>query len=162
MSTLGDMKARGVNITLYCQPNEGPGCYHATTPSIDQLIQYFGVDFDISANRDMFLGRFVCQKCGRRFATVRMGQGADTIGINSAAGSHDHGPLVTIEEATRRYHEMEAERRRLGIKSNAELNAESRAKLQAAKKAERSGESFIGPPNPWAHRKRRRYFDSRS
>ena len=158
MATLGEMKARGVNVTLYCQPNEGPGCYHATTPSIDQLIQYFGVDFDISANRDAFLGRFVCQKCGRRFATLRMGQGKDTIGINNAAGGHDHHEAVSIEEATRRFQEMEAERRRLGIKGNAELNAESRAKLQAAKKAERTGAGFIGPPNPWAHRRRARWL----
>lgn len=155
MSTLGEMKARGVNITLYCQPNEGPGCYHATTPSIDQLIQYFGVDFDVSASRAIFLNRFVCQKCGRRLATLRMGQGTDTSGINSAAGSHDHGPDVSIEEATRRHHEMEAERRRLGIKSNAELNAESRQWLKAMKLAERTGAGFIGPPNPWAHRKGR-------
>lgn len=34
---------------------------------------------------------------------------------------------------------MEAARRRLGIKSNAEINAESRATLKAAKKAERAG-----------------------
>jgi hypothetical protein len=53
---------------------------------------------------------------------------------------------------------MEAERRRLGIKSNAELNAESRAKLIAAKRAERTGSGFIGPPNPWAHRKRGRWL----
>jgi hypothetical protein len=128
------------------------------TPGIDQLIQYFGVDFDISANRDAFLGRFVCQKCGRRFASLRMGQGADTTGINSAAGSHAHGPDISIEEATRHHHEMEAERRRLGIKSNAELNAESRVKLIAAKRAERTGAGFIGPPNPWAHRKRGRWL----
>lgn len=152
------MKARGVNITLYCQPSEGPGCYHATTPSIDQLIQYFGVDFDISASREIFLGRFVCQKCGRRFASLRLGQGTDTAGINTAAGSHDHGPDISIEEATHHYHELEAERRRLGIKSNADLNAESRAKLRAAKKAERTGAGFIGPPNPWAHRKRGRWL----
>ena len=100
----------------------------------------------------MFLGRFVCQKCGRRFATLRLGQGRDITGINSAAGSHGHGPNVPIEEATSRYHEMEAEHRRLGIKSNAELNAESRAELRAAKKAERTGAGVIGPPNPWAHR----------
>jgi hypothetical protein len=157
MATLGQMKASGEVLTLYCEPSEGPPCHHRTTPSIDQLIQYFGVDFDVVANRAAFLARFSCQNCGRRFASLRLGVAAGTVGTTGGYG-HDHQPPLTVEEATRRYHEMEAERRRLGIKSNAELNAESRAKLLAEKRAARSGADFIGPPNPWAHRKRGRWL----
>ena len=157
MATLGEMKAAGANITLYCQPNEGPGCYHATTPSIDQLIQYFGVDFDILASREVFLARFVCQKCGRRFATLRMGQSADTVGIDRGSGTR-HGPGLSFEEATRRYHEMTSQRKRLGIKTNEEINAEARSKLLAERRAAKKGADFIGPPSPWAHRKRGRWL----
>jgi hypothetical protein len=43
----------------------------------------------------------------------------------------------------------------MGIKSNEEINAESRARLKAQRLAERRAEHFIGPPSPWAHRKGR-------
>jgi hypothetical protein len=46
----------------------------------------------------------------------------------------------------------------LDIRSNAEVNAEARAKLKIMQKAERHGEHFIGPPNPWAYRKRGRWL----
>jgi hypothetical protein len=66
-------------------------------------------------------------------------------------GVGGHGsqrPALSVEEATRLHHEFEAEQKRLGIKSNAVMNAEARAKLKAIEKAERHGEHFIGPPNP--------------
>lgn len=161
MTTLGEMRERGEGIILYCQGNAGTRwCNHSHVPSIDQLIQYFGVDYDLVANRARLLSRFVCEKCGGRLATLQLCQQQ---GEKPSHGLSDtaHGagqPYVTIEESTRRYHEMAAEHRRLGIKSIAELNAESRAKLVAAKKAEKAGANFIGPPNPWAHRKNGRWL----
>ena len=109
-------------------------------------------------NRQAFLARFVCQKCGRRFATMNLTHAADTIGVISGEASHDHGLLLTVEEATRAHHEREAGRRRMGIKSSTELNAESRERRKAAERAERHGEFFIGPPNPWARRKKGRWL----
>lgn len=159
MATLGEMKARGEGIILYCQNNVGVRwCNHNHRPSIDQLIQYFGVDYDLIANRDHLLSRFVCERCGGRMATLQLDIPRTDGKTGGPVGAHDHGAPLSVEEATRRYHEMEAERKRLGIKSNAELNAESRATLRAQKQAAKSGTDFIGPPNPWAYRKKGRWL----
>lgn len=63
------------------------------------------------------------------------------------------GPGISVEKATRRYHEMTTGRKRRGIKTNDEIDAEARAALRAERRAAKSGVDVIGPPRPWAHRK---------
>lgn len=160
-STLGEMKALGEGIILYCQNNVGVRwCGHSHRPSIDQLIQYFGVDFDVVANRAALLGRFVCEKCGGRVATLQLEAPLWRVGFNGGVGDSVHGfdPGISVEEATRRYHEMTAERKRMGLKTNEEINVEARAQLKAQKRAAKAGADFIGPPSPWAHRKKGRWL----
>lgn len=65
---------------------------------------------------------------------------------------YDHGPGLTIEDAHGSIHARAAERKRRGIMTKDELNAESRPALEVARRAERRGEHFIGPPNSWADR----------
>lgn len=162
MSTLGEMKASGEGLIFYCKPNGGPACHHSWTPNIDQLIQYFGVDFDVVANRTAFLQRFVCEKCGRRSADIRLVLSSDTPGLNGGQGGHNHQPPMSLEESLERYRAFVAERKRLGIKSNEEIASESRefrkAQARAEKLAEKTGGVLIGPPNPWARRKRGRWL----
>ena len=152
------MKARGEGITLYCAAHRGiQPCNTSWAPGWDQMIQYFGLDFEISAERARFLAMFECPNCGAPAYSLTFRPGMETPGMGGGYG-YNHTPPLSIEEATRRYHEMEAERKRLGIKSNEEINAQARAKLKAQKRAQRRGEDFIGPPSPWAFRKKGRWL----
>jgi hypothetical protein len=156
--TLGEMKASGEGLIFYCKPNGGQACHHTWTPSIDQLIQYFGVDFEVVANREAFLARFVCEKCGRRSADIGLVLSSDTPGLNGGQGGHNHQPPMTLEESVEEHRARTAERKRLGIKTIEEQAAEWRAARKAEAKAAKPGSTFIGPPNPWARRKRGRWL----
>ncbi len=46
---------------------------HSKTFGFDKLIETFGPDFIISKNRNAFLRRFKCQKCGDRAVQVIIG-----------------------------------------------------------------------------------------
>lgn len=154
MATLRELKDRGDRIVFYCRSGVAR-CNHSWEPSWDQLIQYFGPDADFTHDRSEF-GRLVCENCGGRGANIIVQPPEGTSGMGGGYG-YDHGPALSIEEATRRQHERDAECKRLGIKSPAELNAASLAALKAARLAGRRGAHFIGPPNPWADRKRGRW-----
>lgn len=158
MSTLREMKECGQDLILYCTPSGGPACHHSWQPSMDQLIQYFGQDFDLIANRSAFLSRFVCEKCGRHSADLRVTLPRDTLGVNTGSTSHSSVPTMTLEESVAAHHARVAERQRLGIKTIEEQSVEWRAARKAEAKAAKPGEQFIGPPNPWAHRKRGRWL----
>jgi hypothetical protein len=155
MATLRELKDRGDRIVFYCRADVAR-CTHSWEPSWDQLIQYFGQDADFTLDRSEF-GRLVCESCGGRGAKIIVQPPEGTTGMGGGYG-YDHGPGLSVEEAALEHHARAAERKRLGIKSNAELNAESRAALKAARLADRKGEHFIGPPSPWAHRKRGRWL----
>lgn len=155
MATLRELKERGDRIVFYCRADVAR-CSHSWEPSWDQLIQYFGPDADFTNDRAEF-GRLVCENCGGRGAKIAVQPPLDTTGMGGGYG-HDHGPGLSLDEATRQHHARQAVRKRLGIKTNAEVNAESRAALNAAKQAERTREHFIGPPNPWAYRKGGRWL----
>lgn len=159
MRTLGEMKAGGEGIRLYCENDVGARwCNHSYAPSMDQLIQYFGVDYDVYANRGALLSRFVCKECGGRDATLQIIRPVRYEQSGDPSRSHFHQPLVSVEEATRRHHEMMADFRSYGFKTNEEINAETRARIKAERLAARTGHGFIGPPNPYAHRKRGRWL----
>ena len=120
------------------------------------MIQYFGPDYDLVARAGW--DRLVCEKCGHRGAMVIVQPNTGTTHGMKGGGGHNHQDGMSTEEATRRYHEFHDEQRRLGIKSNAELNAESRERLRAIKNVARDGSDFIGPPSPWKYRKKGRWL----
>lgn len=152
MTTLAAMKRADLELSIHCEGSgNGYLCAHYVVPSIDQLIQYFGTDFNVVERREEFLSRFRCERCGERRATLRIAP----VGKNGGGAGvvHNYGPLPSEEERAERAAAFEAEFRRAGHKTNAELAQESRALLREAKRAEKAGENFIGAPSPWAHRK---------
>lgn len=151
MATLREMKDQGWEITLFCRGY----CIHSWKPSWDQLIQYFGPDYDLLARQQW--NRLVCEVCGHRGASVIV-HPPDPVGHRASGGHRSTAQPLSVAEATRNELERIAERRRLGIKSYEELNAKSRAARIAERKAERSGANFIGPPSPWKNRKRGRWL----
>lgn len=161
MATLGEMKQRGWGLSVHCGSRlaDGQVCVHYSSPSIDQLIQYLGVDFDIYASRAKFLARFTCERCGNRCASIQIKMPDTYNSMMRGMRSYDHGPGLSFEEATQWYREFEAERQRLGIKTNAEMAAYWRQWRKDQALAEKGkGDGFIGPPNPWAKRKRGRWL----
>ena len=152
MATLHALKDLQCQITLHCQGF----CTHAWSPSWDQLIQYFGPDYDL-ASRDHW-DRLVCERCGHRGALVILQPPAATSGVNSGIGGHSSGSVdISVVESARRAVDRETERNRLGIRSNVEKATEAR---QFGKRhvMEKKGSQLIGPPSPWAHRKRGRWL----
>lgn len=155
MATLRELKDRGDQIVFYCRADVAR-CTHSWEPSSDQLIQYFGPESDFTHDRSEF-GRLMRENCGGPGATIIVQPPVGTIVMGGGYG-YDHGPGLSMEEATQHRYARAAERKRPGIKTNAELNAQSRAALKAAIWETRKGEHFIGPPNPLAHRKRSRWL----
>ena len=153
MATLRDLREQQCQITLYCQGF----CTHSWSPSWDQLIQYFGPDYDLVSRNHW--DRLICEQCGHRGALVILQPPAATSGVNSGIGGQSPGcGYVSVEEATKLELEREAERKRLGIRSNAEISANTREWFKSQRKAEKAGTNFIGPPSPWAYRKRGRWM----
>ena len=159
MATLREIKDSGWRVTVHCEANlVGRICAHYTQPRIDQLIQYLGGDFDLVLQRNEFLSRFKCQRCGSKNATIRTVPPSGDGLMDGSGGAHHHSHMPSIEERAARAAAFEAEFRRMGFKTNAELAAESRAKIKAKKNAAKAGADFIGPPSPWAHRKRGKWL----
>lgn len=152
MASLRQLKDEGWSITLYCSGF----CTHAWKPSWDQLIQYFGPDYELISRANWV--RLLCEECGHRGPKVILSPNPDiTTGMGGGGGPANH-PGMSIEEATRRHHEFTAERKRIGLKTNEELAGEFHDRRKAKKKAERNGDDLIGPPNPWKCRKRGRWL----
>jgi len=160
MATLGELKQHRFRITIHCEGWAGRSkCAHYHEPGIDQLVQYLGLDFDLDARRSEFLARFVCEVCGSRTATMRMVPPSEDGLMDGAGGAHRHGPIPSADERQQRAAAFEAEFRSPGGRSNAEVAAcwrqwRKERDLAAAGK----GDAFIGPPNPWAHRKKGRWL----
>ena len=71
--TLRVMRDNGDIITLHCEAylsDLGRYCVTAWEPGWDQMIQYFGLDFEIATDRRRFLAMFECPKCGAPAATL--------------------------------------------------------------------------------------------
>jgi len=157
MATLREMSDLGWSITLSCRSASARRCHNSWTPTWDQLIQYFGPEFDLTGDRSP-MSKLVCERCGSRGASVIV-QPPDDPNKKAGPGGHGHqSESMSVEEATRKHHEFMAEFRRLGFKTNEELARETRARIKAEKLAAKTGTDFIGPPNPWAHRKRGRWL----
>ncbi|AEQ50752.1 hypothetical protein [Pelagibacterium halotolerans] len=67
VSTLQDHLDTGHSLTLHCR------CGRSRALSLPRLIEIFGPDFEIVANREKFLGRFVCNECGQRPNQITLG-----------------------------------------------------------------------------------------
>jgi hypothetical protein len=156
MSTLRKMKEEGWLITLHCLSQQGEFCFHTWAPSWDQLIQYFGQDFDLTGDRAPF-AKLVCEMCGGRGASVIVHPPDKITGRGSGKHRTQMKPL-SDEDAARRLIQIEQEFRALGVKSNEEIAAETKSRVKAQKLAAKGGVHLIGPPNPWAHRKRGRWL----
>ena len=66
ISTLKDKLDYGYGLTLFCS------CGHSMDLSIPKMIETFGESFSIVGNKDYFLSRFRCNKCGGRPITVHL------------------------------------------------------------------------------------------
>lgn len=150
MWTLRDLQNDGYSVTLYCAAKIAM-CSHSWAPGFDQLAQFLGWDFDFTSGRRVLDTRLVCEVCGGRGATVIV-QPPDR-GTGGSGSTHNHGPGLTDEQRAARIADAEAEFRRLGGRTNAEIEREAKAARQAKAKAEREkARQLIGPPNPFRRR----------
>lgn len=126
-----------------------PLCHGAWHPSIDQLIQYCGVDFNIHARRDEFLAMFKCERCGRAYSTLTVAS-YPSGGYNAFYtptgrwAEPDHYRPSERELAQRA---IEAQRRKI----EAERGARERTRFkEMARMEERAAKGVfdIGPPDP--------------
>ncbi|MFD2646369.1 hypothetical protein ACFSX5_01015 [Devosia albogilva] len=147
MSTLRQMQEEGWRITLHCTASADRLCAHSWTPSFDQLIQYLGPDTDLVVDRSG-LQRFRCERCGSRGVTVIV-HPPDEI-EHRAYGGHANGrqPL-TYDQALAAEMERRRQMRLYGLKTNAEVAAESRERLKRERRAQKSDSGLIGPVSPY-------------
>lgn len=159
MSTLRELRDQGWGLTIYCEPSEGAFCTHSWTVNWDQLIQYFGYDFEPDVHRDEFLGRLKCERCGRKCATTRW-QPPDRRGyLMRGMGSHNHVDTRTTaeKEEDQRLAAMVALRTAEQV-NQAQAQRKANKAAEQAKRYRESGRDPIGPPNPWARRKKGRWL----
>jgi hypothetical protein len=155
MSTLAYLREHGWGIHIYCSPDIGGYCSGHISPSWDQLIQYFGVDFDLYEERARFLARFVCERCGRHCATLRLAAplGGKNGGISDVRLV---GPTTLPSEKVRAAAQaelaLEADRQRYRMQQVAEFTTQRKARERIEKLAEK-GVFVIGPPDPRKYRK---------
>lgn len=152
MAILRDMEQEGWRIILHCAAIM-TRCTHSWAADWPQLIQYLGPECDLTTDR-RGLSRMVCTKCGGRGATVTIHPPLDSVGLTNGAGSHSVDGGMTLEESVKQHREFMADRRRLGYRSYAELNAEARQRLKAVERA-KCGDTLIGPPDPRKYKRGR-------
>ncbi len=158
MSTLAHLRDSGDRIILYCaalRRDLNRWCNTSWEPGLDQMIQYFGLDFEIHADRARFLAMFECPNCGAPAYTLTYMVNAS--GMMHDMGSHNHGRPDPIETARIRA-ELEQGRAIAEMhQANADaMRQEALAAEKARKKLQRdleTGRQIIGPPNPWKYRK---------
>lgn len=148
LSTLRELRDRKYTISLYCQQTM-PLCHGAWHPSVDQLIQYCGTDFDIHDRRDEFLAMFRCEGCGRPYRTMNVvpypkgGYNAFYVAGGRWAEPGTYKPTekelaARAKEAEQRQAELERNRRVLAV-----FKEMGKMEERAAK-----GIFDIGPPDP--------------
>lgn len=152
MATLRTIRDTGYRITIYCTTISPERCGNSWEPSLDQLIQYFGTDFDLAESRGVFLSRLVCEKCGQRnIQTIWQPPKRPGEAFSEGTGSAwRHTP--PDKAAMARMH-AESEMVQARLAAHLEEVAFYRKKRRAdakARKATESGRDFIGPPNPFA------------
>lgn len=164
LTTFRQLKEQRYSITIFCAGRVRVLCSHNWQPSWDQMIQYFGQDFELTPeNRRRFLRRFVCEKCGSRAQAVhivprsRYSETPWTYIWGAPAG------VVSPEEQERRAQVSEANRidaewRKVAREREAQLAAAYKAQakqINEIEKARQNGIFLIGPPSPHLHKKNR-------
>ena len=163
--SLGSMRESADRITLYCAAylaDQGRYCNTSWAPSWEQMIQYFGLDFEIWKDRARFLAMFECPNCGAPAHSLTLLPPAGTPGMGGPGKAHDHGTPNPVEMARLRaeYEHDSAiyNARREGFEQmHRNAKEAEKAKRKQARDRE-SGRDPIGPPNPWAHRKKGRWL----
>lgn len=153
MSTLRSLRDYGAQLTIYCKTSYPTWCGNSWDASMDQLIQYFGYDFDPVAERGRFLGRFVCEKCGQRNVQTVWSPPDDTPGMMRGMASYRYSRPDDETMARLRREGEDAER---AIQAQIAEFAAYRKRFKAEDKARQaieSGRDLIGPPNPFSGRK---------
>lgn len=73
--SLAHLKAEGHRITAFCETQPPRGelpCRHSQELDWDKLIEAFGPDCVIPSQRDYFLSRLSCSKCGGKAIGIIM------------------------------------------------------------------------------------------
>lgn len=149
LTTLREYRDQGYRIYLHCEPKIGR-CSHYAEMRWDQLIQYFGVDFEIVPNRARFLSLFRCEKCGGKDISPILA--APTTGGYNAdpSGAHRHGPPpepAPVDPATLAEREFEAKRMAFFRDEDARQRAAYKERVKMEERAAK-GIFDIGPPDP--------------
>lgn len=112
------------------------------------MIQYFGLDFEISSDRARFLAAFECPDCGARPHSLTWGINAP--GMHRGFETHPVGDLRTPQEkeAARLAYLEIVERAACQVRE-AQNNRIARRQAEKARKAIESGKDLIGPPSPF-------------
>lgn len=164
LATFRQLKEDRYTITIFCAGRVGVLCSHNWQPSWDQMIQYFGQDFELtSENRRRFLRRFVCERCGSRAQAVHV---VPRSRYNDTPWSYIWSApdgALSQEEQERRAKVAEANKvdeqwRKAAREREARLAAAYKAQAKHRKEideARENGVFLIGPPNPHQHKKRR-------
>lgn len=158
--SLRSLRDNGDRITLYCDTylaDKGRFCSTGWEPGFDQMVQYFGLDFEISERRSEFLAMFECPNCGA--APYTLSWGINAPGMMRGMASHDHTPPNPAEMAKFR---AEYEHDKAIYEARREAFAQTQREIKETAKAKRkfmrdleAGRDLIGPPNPRAGRKGR-------
>ncbi|KKB76989.1 hypothetical protein VW35_16010 [Devosia soli] len=169
MSTLQQMRDEGYSLTIHCAGRVGVTCNHNWRAKWDQLIQYFGLEFDLSPEtRARFLRRFRCEKCGSRAYTVMMSPPSKYEKSQSPWASHGYvvgHPEPPSAPFAKKYDRLLAEQDRLDSAWRAaarereeRIHAASNARAKMIREideARAKGIFLIGPPSPHLHKKGR-------
>lgn len=163
MSTLAHLRDSGDRIILYCaalRRDLNRWCNTSWEPGLDQMIQYFGLDFEIHADRARFLAMFECPNCGAPAYTLTYAVNAS--GMMHDMGSHNHGAPNPVEMAKIMAEYAQGSAMAEAHRANVDrMRQEALAAEKARKKLQRdleTGRQIIGPPNPWAGRKKGRWL----
>lgn len=68
--SLGFFLANGYGITAFCEAPGDPPCRHSQALDLTKLIEAFGPDFIIPNEREKFVSRLRCSKCGSRHVSI--------------------------------------------------------------------------------------------
>lgn len=151
---LGQMRDEGWRLHFFCDHHDGERwCHGWWAPPLEQAIQYFGLEFEISSDRQRFLAMFECPKCGHRPYTVHLQHPEDTPGMMRGMASHLHippppGELEAMRRESDRIRELTAQQLREAAAQRERRKVERKAERDLAK-----GVAPIGPPNPFLGRK---------
>lgn len=150
MSTLRELRDYGASVLVFCTTMGNPPCSNSWAPSMDQLVQYYGLEFDVHARRGEFLGRMICEKCGQRNVQTIWMPPPRIEGEKDGTGAA-HVQIEWNTALRKRIHE-EGEAARIAIQHQVQFIHDNRKRNREeakVRKAIESGRDLIGPPSPF-------------